>query len=73
MLVNTIRKLAEDRCLSMNKLEQAVGLAPGTINKWDRNTPSVLKVKTVADYFGVTVDDLLTETGEEATDGEDTD
>ena len=61
MLVNTIRALAKDRDMSMNKLEQTLGFASGTINKWDDNIPSVLKVKAVADFFGVTVDQLLAE------------
>lgn len=65
MLVNAIRKLADGRGLSMNKLEQTVGLAPGTINKWDKNVPSVTRVKAVADFFGVTVDELLTATERE--------
>lgn len=59
MIVENIRKLADSRSLSINKLESAVGLSSGTINKWDINIPSVARVKAVADYFGVTVDELL--------------
>lgn len=59
MIVGNIRKLAEKSGLSINKLETAVGLSSGTINKWDKNAPSIHKVKAVADYFGVSVDDLL--------------
>ena len=72
MLVDTIRRLCKDNQISLYRLELDCGIPNGTINKWDRNTPSVLKVKAVADYFGVTVDDLLTEHKEE-NDGEDTD
>ena len=65
MIVSNIRKLAEKRGLSINKLETAVGLSSGTINKWDKNAPSIHKVKAVSDYFGVTVDELLTDGGQE--------
>lgn len=65
MIVDNIRKLADSRGLSINKLEYAVGLSSGTINKWDSNIPSVARVKAVADFFGVTVDELLKHDGDE--------
>ena len=61
MLVDNIRDLCSSRKISILRLETDCGFASGTINKWDRNTPSVLKVKAVADYFGVPMDDLLTD------------
>lgn len=65
MIVDNIRRLADSRGLSINRLESAVGLSSGTINKWDTNIPSVVRVKAVADFFGVTVDELLKNDGDE--------
>ena len=42
-------------------MEDKLGFSRGSIFKWDKNTPSVIKVKSVADYLGVSVDELLTE------------
>ena len=75
MLIKNIRRLCIERGISIRQLERSVGLSNGIVASWEVKAPSVLKVKAVADYFGVTVDDLLTETGEEAVNGktEDTD
>lgn len=58
-----IAMLRGERGLSQNALEREVGLPRNTICKWDKSVPSADKLKMVADYFGVTVDYLLT--GEE--------
>jgi hypothetical protein len=34
----------------------------GVIAKWNTSSPVVANIKAVADYFGVTVDDLLKKT-----------
>lgn len=68
MIVDNIRRLADSRGLSINRLESSVGLSSGTINKWDTNIPSVVRVKAVADFFGVTVDELLKPDADNAVD-----
>ena len=45
--------------MNFSKLEKAVGLGNGVIGKWQNSSPRVDSVKLVADFFGVTVDDLL--------------
>lgn len=46
--------------ISINRLEAETGLTRGSVAKWDAHTPSPDKLKKVADYFGVTVEYLLT-------------
>lgn len=48
--------------ISIAKLERDTGLGNATIRVWARSSPTVDKLKAVADYFGVTVDELLQET-----------
>lgn len=48
--------------ISIAKLERDTGLGNATIRGWVRSSPTVDKLKAVADYFGVTVDELLQET-----------
>lgn len=55
-----IEMMRGERGLSQNALEREVGLPINTICKWDKSVPSADKLKMVADYFGVTVDYLLT-------------
>ena len=60
MNVDLIRELCKKNGISIMKLEEALGFGNGTINKWATKIPAVTKVKAVADFFGVTVDSLLT-------------
>ncbi len=49
--------------MGLATIDSALGFGNGTIGKWGKSAPSADKLKMVADYFGVTVDYLLT--GEE--------
>lgn len=60
-ILEKIRDLNKDN-LSINKLEQEIGLSRGSMEKWDRHKPKYDKVKKVADYFNVSVDYLMGET-----------
>ena len=60
-MVAKIFELCKDKKISLAELERQCGLTPRTVYRWDVNTPSVEKVKKVADFFGVTVDDLIKE------------
>lgn len=61
MIVKNIQRLCEKNNMSFAKLEKAVGLGNGVIAKWKDGNPRVDRLKLVADFFGVTVDDLLRE------------
>jgi transcriptional regulator with XRE-family HTH domain len=45
--------------ITISKLETEMAFGSSTIRKWAASAPSVNKLKKVADYFGVTVDELL--------------
>lgn len=61
MTLTKIRELCKSRGMSLTELEQNVKLSNGTICKWDGKSPGVDNVRKVADFFGVTVDELLRE------------
>lgn len=46
--------------MGLSAVDSALGFGNGTIGKWDKAAPSADKLKMVADYFGVSVDYLLT-------------
>ena len=61
MITCNIKRFCKERSIKLSDLEKAVGLGENTIYKWAKCSPSVSKLKAVADYFGCTIDDLLKE------------
>ena len=59
MIVDNIARLCKERGVSFARLERETGMGNGVIARWDTSSPTVANIKAVADYFGVTVDDLL--------------
>lgn len=64
-LKERIKKLADEQGLSLPALESKLGFGNSTIVKWDKSTPNAEKLNTVAQFFGVSMDYLMTgkETG----------
>lgn len=61
MLVEKISKLCMEEGISTAQLERSLGLGNGTIGKWNTVNPSLKKVAVVARYFGVSIDDLVSD------------
>lgn len=59
MIYENIRKLCQAAGISISRLERETGLGNGTVCRWRQCDPTVSKLKVVADYFGITIDDLL--------------
>lgn len=56
-----IQKLCKGQNKTIMGFEEELGFPRGSICKWDKNIPSVKKVKAVADALSTTVDELLRE------------
>ncbi len=65
-MAKNIKALCSARKLTFAELERATGLGNGVIARWERSSPRVDSVQKVADYFGVTVDELLEDAGQSA-------
>ena len=61
MIYTNISNLCRDKGISIAKLERELGFGNSTVRGLSNSSPTVEKLKAVADYFGVTVDDLLAE------------
>lgn len=61
MILQNIKKLCKDRGINIAELERTVGIGNGVISRWEKGNPRIDNLKAVADYFGVTVDELLQE------------
>ena len=57
-----VRNLCSIHGITVAELERKLGFASGTIQRWDKVDPSISKIKTVADYFNISVDYLLDRT-----------
>ena len=55
-----IKNLCDSKGISMNKLEEILGFGKGYISKLGTTTPNTTKIKLIADYFGVSVDYIIT-------------
>ena len=63
MIYENVLRLCEERKISIARLEKECGLGNATVRGWSelQDGPRVTKLKKVADYFGVSVDELLRE------------
>lgn len=59
MIYQNIKKIADEKGLSIRQIEQNADITLSSIYHWDRITPSVDKVAKVAKYLGVTIEELL--------------
>lgn len=62
MIYKKISTLCKENKISIARLEKEVGIGNGTIGRWEKSSPTVENLKKVADYFGVTVNDLISQT-----------
>ncbi len=54
-----LKKLCDEQGISVNKLEEKIGLGKNTLYSWKKNTPKGSNLIKVSDYFNVSTDYLL--------------
>lgn len=59
MIYSNITVLCKEMGISVARLEREIGLGNGTIRGWKSSSPTAEKLKLVADYFGKTVDEMM--------------
>lgn len=59
MIYENVLKLCEEHKVTVAALERTLGLGNATIRGWAKSDPRVSTIKAVADYFGVTIEDLM--------------
>ena len=58
-LYESVQRFCEKAGKTVAGLERELGYVRGTIARWDKHSPSVDRVKEVADALGTTVDALM--------------
>ena len=61
MLYDNVKRICEEKRISVGKMEKDLELSNGSICKWNENEPGIRKVQKVADYLGVSIEALLAE------------
>lgn len=59
-LFERVERLRAEKRISQGKLEKELGFSNGSISKWKNSMPSPERLSKLADYFGVSVDYLVT-------------
>lgn len=61
-IVQRMRDLADEKGTSLAQVERALDFGNGTLARWDKSSPAVDKVDSVAKHFNVSLDYLLGKT-----------
>lgn len=59
MIVNSIKNLCKNNNITVSQLEKEIGLSQGLVSKWMNTTPSLDKAVDIADYFHVSLDEVV--------------
>ena len=59
MLFDNVKRICDEKGISIWKLERELDFPNCGIRKWNENEPGVRKVQKVADYLGVPIEALL--------------
>ena len=58
MLYEKIRKLCKEKGVTVTEVERDLGFGRGSLSKINKHKPSNEKIKALADYFGISQDEL---------------
>lgn len=59
MIYDNVIALCREKGISVSALEKKCGLGNATIKGWKVSSPRVESLQKVADYFDITIDELL--------------
>ena len=58
-MVKTIRSLCKKNNISISQLEADLNFGTGLISRWIKSSPSIDKIVAIADYFHISIDDVI--------------
>lgn len=61
MLYDKIKNIAEQKNISIYRIEKDLDLSNGSIRKWNSSIPLSQTLKKVANYLNVSIDKLMEE------------
>ena len=61
LIYDTVNAICERKGVTVWKLEKELGFSNGCIRKWNKSVPGIDKLQKVANYLGVSIEELLRE------------
>lgn len=58
-ILDRVKEMCVENGVPISQLEKDLGFSNKSIFSWKTSSPSIDKVKAVADYFGVTIDSIV--------------
>lgn len=58
LLNDNIKQKCKEKGINVTQLEKELHFGTGSISRWGQSSPSIEKVVAVADYFGMTLDEI---------------
>lgn len=58
-LYENVKTICKEKGIRVTQLEKACGMPQSSIRKWNINKPNIGRVLRVAEYLGVTLDELV--------------
>lgn len=58
-IVSSIKQLCKNNNITVTQLEEETGMSQGLVSKWKDKTPSLDKIIDIADYFHVSLDEVV--------------
>lgn len=58
-IIDSIKKLCMQNDITITKLEEQLGMSQGLISRWAKSDPSLSKIVDIADYFHVSLDEVV--------------
>lgn len=59
LMVKSIKELCKNNNITVSQLESELKFSPSLISRWKDKTPSIDKIVDIADYFHVTLDEVV--------------
>ncbi len=59
LLVKSIKNICRINNISVSQLENTLGFSPSLISRWNKTSPSLDKIIDIADYFHVSLDEVV--------------
>ena len=56
MIYEKIKKICDERGMSVRSLESKAGLGNGTIKSWENSVPGIARLSAVADILGLPIE-----------------
>jgi len=61
LVYDKVKKLADERGISIYALEKKAGLPNGAISKWKESSPTLKSLQAIAGALSMTVEELIRE------------